>query len=558
MSFAISLLLLAQAAAVTPQTPPETPPEKKATVEGRVVKAGTGEPLKKARLTLFGAEPSTSSAAGSGYGATSDANGRYVIRDVEPGRYRLTAERNGYVRLAYGQRGFGPNRQGATLTLSEGQRMKDVDFRLIQGGAIVGKIVDEENEPLGRVSVQAVRFAYLQGGRRMLPMGSSSTNDLGEYRLFGLSPGRYLVRATPIGVPDYVPAPQELAGLAEEGYVPLFYQSTADAARATQIEVGSGTEVRGIDFILTQSKVVRVRGHVVDPQSSGPIRQAMVMLMRRGSSSFMFDMRGSVPVQANRGNTFELRGVAPGEYVIIAQVMRDRQLFVARQDLDVGSSNVENVVLTISPGVEIRGTARLEGTAKVDLSAVRIGLQPREMNPMASSGMAQVKEDGAFTFQSVGKDYFRVAVFAAPPDVYLKSARMGEDDVLENGLDMTRREVAGVLDLVFSQEGGKAEGVVLNDKNDPVSGATVVLVPDSRKRSQEHLFKSASTDQNGRFTLQSIPPGEYKLFAWEDVDQGAWFDPEFLKPHEEKGETCEVDARQATTKQLRVIPSIAR
>ena len=172
---------------------------------------------------------------------------------------------------------------------------------------------------------------------------------------------------------------------------------------------------------------------------------------------------------------------------------------------------------------------------------------------MASSGMAQVKEDGTFTFPSVGKDHFRVAVLAAPPEVYLKSARMGEDDVLENGLDMTRREVAGVLDLVFSQEGGKAEGVVLNDKNDPVSGATVVLVPDSRKRSQEHLFKSASTDQNGRFSLQGIPPGDYKLFAWEDVEDGIWFDPDFLKSREEKGETVKVEARQTTTKQLSVI-----
>jgi hypothetical protein len=164
-----------------------------------------------------------------------------------------------------------------------------------------------------------------------------------------------------------------------------------------------------------------------------------------------------------------------------------------------------------------------------------------------------VKEDGSFVLENVGDETYRVTVTRLPPDYYLKAARMEGDDVLEEGLTIAGPP-RSTLELVVSPNGGRIEGAVLKDGK-PFSGATVTLVPDEKRRRRRELFKTAATDQYGRFTLRGISPGEYTLYAWEEIEQGAYEDPEFLRPYEKKGKDVRVDEASKTALELTLIPA---
>jgi hypothetical protein len=107
--------------------------------------------------------------------------------------------------------------------------------------------------------------------------------------------------------------------------------------------------------------------------------------------------------------------------------------------------------------------------------------------------------------------------------------------------------------VVLSPAGGDVEGVVLKENQQPAAGATVALAPDAPRRDQVHLFRSATADRYGRYVLRGVPPGEYRLFAWEDVEAGAWLDPDFLGEYEKRGETVSVDERGRYTVQLKAV-----
>jgi hypothetical protein len=134
----------------------------------------------------------------------------------------------------------------------------------------------------------------------------------------------------------------------------------------------------------------------------------------------------------------------------------------------------------------------------------------------------------------------------------LKAARLGGVDVLEEGLHLTGPP-ENPLELVLSAATGQVQGVVLDEERKPVTGTRVVLVPEPRRRKRTELFKETLTDQYGRFTLRGAPPGEYKLFAWEELDFGGYQDPEFLKPYEEQGETVRIDEGSQLSVELKVI-----
>src|SRR5690348_5985317 len=163
----------------------------KAEISGQVFDSANRQPLKKTWVTARTLE------RGGGRGGSTtvtDAQGHFVLKDLDAGRYILVAQRNGYVNQTYGQKNAGE--QGTTISLNPGQKLTDITFRLIQGGVISGRIVDEDAEPLSRVQVQALQFRYAQGRRRLMPLGNAVSDDRGEYRIFGIRPGQVYVRAT--------------------------------------------------------------------------------------------------------------------------------------------------------------------------------------------------------------------------------------------------------------------------------------------------------------------------------------------------------------------------
>ncbi len=127
--------------------------------------------------------------------------------------------------------------------------------------------------------------------------------------------------------------------------------------------------------------------------------------------------------------------------------------------------------------------------------------------------------------------------------------------MLEDGLDLTGGGPPNPLEITISAAGGRIDGAVLTEEDKALGGASVVLVPEEGRCEQRRFYKSATTDQNGAFTLRGIPPGDYKLFAWEEIERGAYQDSAFLRRYEEQGELVEVEEGSRLSVRLKIIPS---
>jgi hypothetical protein len=136
----------------------------------------------------------------------------------------------------------------------------------------------------------------------------------------------------------------------------------------------------------------------------------------------------------------------------------------------------------------------------------------------------------------------------------VKSIRVGTEDALESGVNLTRG-AAGPIEIVLASNGGQIDGTVLNAQQQPAAGSTVVLVPESHLREQSRLYKNVVADSTGHFSIKGIAPGEYKLFAWEEVEYGAYEDPDFLKMFEKLGESFSIHEGSKENAQLKAIPA---
>jgi hypothetical protein len=568
MRLCVSLLIfffeLAAQVGGVGQPPPQNPaagqtapaahpsaPEDLCTIQGQVLNAVTGEPLNKANLNLQRTDltPDVMSMPVS-YSTSTDASGKFAMKDIEAGKYRLNVNRNGYVSTSYGARS--PGRPGTTLSLLHGQSLKDIVFRLTPHAVITGRILDEDGDPIPNVRVQLMTYRYQQGRKQLLYSNGGSTDDLGEYRIFGVASGKYFLSAT-AGTQTYgLVQDRSASPQPEEDYVPTYYPGTTDVATAAQIDVPPGGQLRGLTLSLTKAHTVHVKGHVA---YGLPGRQrVMVYLQPRGTMSGPMALR---PSQADAKGDFDIRGVGPGSYSLTAVINEGSKPYQARAPVEVGSTNLEKVSLVIGPGIEVTGHVGIDGTETMDLSSVRLMLQPRETGGIMFGGFSPARLDEGYSFrlQDVTPGVFNLMVTGLPSGAYVKSAHSEQTDVLVSGLN-TEVPPAPV-EVLLSPNAAQVTGSVQNrDTGNPVPGATVVLIPQEKeRREQQTYYKQVSSDQNGGFTFKDVVPGEYKVYAWEDLESGAYMDPEFMKPIESKGEPLALREKDQKSVQLTMIPA---
>jgi hypothetical protein len=524
-----------------PPAPPETKPEDLCTVEGQVTNQATGAPIRKAEIMLHGTERPTAGAMPATYSATADAGGNFIIKDVEPGKYRLSAQHSGFVSLQYGARGN--NRGGTTLTLGTGQRLKDLSLRMAPQAVITGRVVDEKNEPVASASVSTMRYSYMMGKKQLMQMGGGVTNDLGEYRIYGLAPGRYYLAAKELR-DDWEATVDASATPQVDGYVNTYYPATTDPTAAMLIDVGPGVQLRGVNITLAKARTFRVRGRVEGRHDS------YVSFMARGQARWM--AMDSVEHATDQKGNFEIEGVLPGAYTLSATVWSDQKAMSARQDVDVGENDVDNIVLVLAGGSPLSGRVAVESGTPPNLDSVTVFLQPQDQTRQMSGSLYDHLHDGAFTMTDVPPENYRLRVMGLPDGYWVKSIRMGDQEAKETGLDLTRGP-GDTVTVTIAPNAPQIDGAVMNDKQQPAAGVTVVLVPEPKLRENQDAYKTATSDQNGRFSLKNLDPGDYKLFAWEEVEYGAYMDPDFLRPLEDRGQSISIQEGSHESVQLNAI-----
>jgi hypothetical protein len=535
-------LLLAGALVVAGQEPNPGPqksnlkPTDLCSVEGVIVKSTTGEGIKRVTVHL-----SSIGAAQQSYSTLTEGGGHFIIRDIAPGRYLITALGIGYLQQA-SEKGKG-SIQTRILDLTPGKSVTGITVRMVPPGVITGIVYDEDGEPVTRAEVRALRVVGFGVQRKFGGAGSVQTNDLGEYRIWGLQPGKYLVAVS------YQPPQSNQAQPTDEVYLPTFHPSTPDTSQASVVEVEAGAETSGIDVDLRQAHAVMVRGRIMVDGPVKSLRGIYVSLVPRASEGgySLADYGGSV--QSDSGD-FEIRGVPPGPYNITAFWNDGRRQLGARVPVEVSTANLEGVTLVLGSPITLTGTIRVEGGNPFEFT--RLGLMLQPIDGGMGGGNAQIKPDGTFVVPNVFDGSYRVRVLGYPDEYYVKSVRAGGSEVLESGLTVSRSQSPARLEIVLSPDGGRVEGTVLKEQV-PVGRAWVVLAPDPAHRERAEMYSMKETDILGRFSLVGLPPGDYTLFAWEPVQGTNYFDPDFLEAFRGLGKPIHVDEGQQQAVQLELI-----
>jgi len=533
-TFLLSLLFLF--AAPAQQTPTPNPADL-CTIQGVVVKAGTGEPLRKASVE---ARSATSGHSQANFAVT-DAMGRFELKGLDPGRYHLLARHNGFVIQQYGQRA--PDGPDEILTLSSGQKVSDITFQLIPAAAISGHVYDEDGEAVSGAQVTAMSYVYADGQRQLRDSRSGQSDDRGEFRIFGLSPGQYLVRAT-------LQTNQFDNPRTNQGYAPIYYPGVSDVGRAAPIAVRGGDEFSGVDLSLQPVRALTIKGHVFTAGCGAPT-QGMMLALQSASASANPQF---LPYDPNSQGAIEFHNVSPGSYYLSAMVFNEGKPCLGRQALEVTDTNIDGVTLTVTPGAEIKGHLHIEGSLDPNRGSFSVSMLPKGAPPILGPlPYDTVKPDGDFLLKNAYDGDYEINVANLPENYFVKSARLDGVDVLNAGVTVDTKQAPGLLDIVVSPNGASVDGTISKDQQ-PFQGATVVLVPAPPHRGEGRLFKSTTTDQNGHFILQGIPPGDYKVFAWEKIEHGAYTIPEVLAPYESLGESVHITEGARNTVQLDLIP----
>ena len=521
-------------------------------MQGSVQKEPGGEPLKKAIVELI----AENQEEGGNYSATSDPNGQFKIEGIAPGRYRIFVERTGFLAVDAKHK----RSQGMSLSVNAGQEMKDFVLHMQPTAVVLGRVLDEDGDPMPNAQVSVSQRRYSSGRVRLEAAGGAQTNDLGEYRIGGLMAGKYYVTANPpVNFESLVPEqkkPEEPGSRAAEmSYVPTYYPGTPDRAQAGRVELHPGDETP-VNFSLVRVHAAHVRGTV---GGLAPESKAFIVL-RSNDSSTMFSAG-----EVDKDGKFDIARVAPGRYTVLMTTVIADSPQTARSTVEVGDSDVEGLHLTFSAGALVRGRVRFQPKTDLKYMTVYISLNSLDRDDDFSESVtfndsggwptpAKMKSDGSFDLKEIPPGTYEVQASLASKagsDYFVESAMVGTKETAETGLSVNGGTIP--LDLTLSAGAGVVEGAVVNEKKEQVANAVVVAVPEAKYQKHSSHYYRGSTDQNGRFNIRGIRPGNYALYAWESLDGDDYLDPDFLKRFEGQGSPLKIEKSGRLTATLNVL-----
>jgi len=485
-------------------------PSASARVTGRVVNSLNGDALAKAVVILRAHD----SEHGLSYADETDAQGRFSIPDVEPGEYALAVERAGFILESTGAAGA----PAPSVKISAGRQIQDFAIRLIPLGVISGRIVDADGEAARGAKVDALHYVYKGGRKQLRTVAQVEAGDRGDFRLFGLRPGTYYMKATGLQV-----APFELI---DKGTV-TYYPGIVGSSRAVPIDLRAGAQMSGFDIRLQSSGAYKVRFELPPGISLSLV------------GSQLLNSQGFVPTEGWGSRTeIGFGNVPPGSYeAIFSGLQADKSPGFARRHVEVSNADVDGGTIEFVPGAAITGTVRVEGGTLPSPARLSIHLQSDYRDLTQFNPSTGVHADGSFAFEGVAPLVYSLSIDRTV-DVYLKSVRIGDQPLAQPRIDAA--ETLEPLTVVLGADTGELEGAVENSKGDPVVRARLDAIAADR----QDWNRSAFSDEKGQFRITGLPPGQYKIFAWENVPDGAPQDPEFRKPFDKQALSISIQSKK--------------
>jgi protocatechuate 3,4-dioxygenase beta subunit len=525
------------------------------------VRADTGAPLQDAEVTLSGERLRR---------VTADDAGRFEFTNLPAGRYNLSAGRPGFVTLQYGGI-WSPATStaidaGKTLTLADAEVLSDVDFSLPRGGVITGRITDEFGTPVTGVLVRVERYQYGPGGRRLAGFAfglvqsplALATNDMGEYRIFGLMPGEYVVSA-------HLRSSALTTGTAgardaSEGFLPTYFPGTAAATEAQAVRVAAGTETVA-DFRMVPGRMLRISGTAVN-SSGQPARGLNVFLATETATWSAQDNGG--PVAAD--GSFSIGNVPPGDYTLRVRPLGlgGPGMEVASMPITVARSDVTGLRLTTTPGTTIRGHVVWEGSTRRPSGTLRVATRSAEWasGPLGGEstitvlppGNGAVREDDTFELEGIiGKVLFRPPTLS--PLWTLKAVLADGTDITDTGADAASLGGDVRVRIVMTDRITDLTGSVRDGRGQQLSDYVVVLLPQDEMEgvAATRFTRALRPDQNGTFRVSALPPGRYVAGAVASLEQSREWDPAVQRAVRDGGHAFALTEGQALKLSLELL-----
>ena len=502
-----------------------------AVIQGVVIQLGTNAPLRNVRVSFTPVEGQRGASLHSRYDVETRPDGTFEMADLPPGQYRMSLVHEDFVRLH-------SMAEPLHVTVGDGRPVDDIRLHMVPGPAISGRVVDETGNLASQALVELLRMENRDGRRGLYPANTTVvTDEHGEYRFFGLEAGEYYVRTS------------SRKGAAEATSV--YYPGVTDSQYAMPIAVRAGADITGIDLSLPKGKhhSVRLKVAIAPPAPQHPELSFYVNPKgRAGSVVAGPGMRFSRAAD----NTWISPLLAPGSYEIEVYLRDPDPIRWARTSVDIKDADVDAGTLVVGPGAWIMGRVSAIESLPVALRKNQLFVVLRPLDgSMFLLPSTRVSESGTFVLPRVPERKFKVDLIGLPRDVYLASTRYGGKEAGENGFAVTG-EPDRQLELSLAASGGAVAGVVRNDKDQPMPGSQIVLVPANRDNAG--IFKTASADQFGAFSIGGITPGEYSVLAWPAPQAATSLDSPYLKSVEKEIARIVVKSGFTNTINIRALP----
>jgi protocatechuate 3,4-dioxygenase beta subunit len=519
-----------------------------ARVEG-IVRTPTGESVPRATIQLvsgpanFVISPNGDRGL-AGFTTTTDDSGKFVLENVPPGRnYRLLTTKAGFLDASLPEQ----------LTLTEGDRVRDLVVVMGEQGVVTGRITDVNGNPLveGLVTLQQSR--YTNGVREMASITAQTTDDRGVYRFANLSPGRYYVVAN--DQTNRREGTDSNNQIGRQVNIRTYYPSadTIDAAHAIDLP---GNRAQSTDILMRRAAAFALRGRVTDEETGAAISGARVLIVTVNGSSIRANPYSRI---TGSDGAFEFSGMPPASYVLEVPPppLPGATRRIGRAEAVIVSSDVSGVALRVGNGVSIRGMVRLEqGSLPPSFfSIVRSVVLTEGTQRPALRLRGRVMSDGTFTIDALPGSRYLVSFTELPDDLYLKSISFGDSSILHSSLDLSSvRE--GSLTITLSNKPAVIEGSVRNTTGDVVKGMAVAVWPKEVNHGDPTGgIRRVVTDQNGTYRFAALAPGEYYVAAFPGVEQGLLESHEFVSKFNSESARVELSENARSKLDAPILPA---